>query len=106
MTSIFSSLVLAVLLTWTAPAASPDLVSLYQVYRSPAGESAFALLGSSATTSYDDSSAVTGQTYDYVILSVDTEGTDSGPSNVIRVTAAASSGPAAPTGLTAKGIQQ
>lgn len=73
-----------VTLTWDAPSTSPDPVAGYNVFRSPSGASSYQQLNSSAVTgtSYTDSTAQAGQSYNYVVLSVDASGVESGPSNV------------------------
>jgi fibronectin type 3 domain-containing protein len=70
-------------LTWDAPTSSPDPVAGYNVYRSPDGGTSFVQLNSTAVTStaYVDSSVQNGQTYDYMVESVDAAGVASAPSN-------------------------
>lgn len=77
-----------VLLTWDAPASSTDPVAGYNVYRSPSGQSAYQLIGSSAglATAYTDANnIVNGQSYDYIVESVDATGNESLPSNMASV---------------------
>ena len=76
-------------LTWDAPSSSPDPVAGYNIYRSPSGGSSYALMGSvnSSDLSYTDSNNIqNGQTYDYIVESVDASGITSGPSNMASVT--------------------
>ena len=75
-------------LNWNAPANSPVTIQGYRVYRAPGGGSVFQVLNSSldSTTSYMDGSVESGQTYDYVVKAVDTDGVESGPSNTTSVT--------------------
>lgn len=75
-------------LNWNAPANSPVTIQGYRVYRATGGGSVFQVLNSNlnSTTSYVDGSVVSGQTYDYVVKSVDAEGAESGPSNTTSVT--------------------
>ncbi|MGA8088030.1 MAG: hypothetical protein WCA10_12035 [Terracidiphilus sp.] len=75
-------------LSWNAPASSEVPVVGYNVYRSAAGASAYDLLNPSvdATTSYTDSTVQSGDSYDYVVKSVDSTGVESPPSNVTNVT--------------------
>jgi hypothetical protein len=75
-------------LSWAAPGATPsDPLAGYHVYRATAGTSSYQLLNSSIDTSttYNDSSVQSGQTYDYVVKSVDTGGVESAPSNMTSV---------------------
>ncbi len=75
-------------LSWAAPSATPsDPLAGYHVYRAIAGASSYQLLNSSidANTTYTDSSVQSGQTYDYVVKSVDTAGVESAPSNMTSV---------------------
>jgi hypothetical protein len=71
-------------LSWDAPASSPDPVAGYNVYRSPSGASSYIQVNSSAVTqtAYTDSSVQNGQSYDYVVESVDASGVQSAPSNI------------------------
>ncbi|MGD0628839.1 MAG: choice-of-anchor D domain-containing protein [Terracidiphilus sp.] len=75
-------------LSWDAPSSSADPVVTYSVYRAPAGSSSFQLLGSSGEpqTAYVDRTVQSGQTYDYIVESVDDSGAESTPSNMISVT--------------------
>jgi hypothetical protein len=77
----------AVGLTWDAPANSPVAVTGYNIYRSPSGTSTYELVNSSVETltTYTDSTVQSGQTYDYVIESVDNAGVESTPSNMASV---------------------
>jgi hypothetical protein len=74
-------------LAWNAPSSSPDPVAGYNVYRAPSGSTSYQQVnGSSITqTSYSDTSVQDGQTYDYVIESVDASGNTSVPSNMESV---------------------
>ena len=71
-------------LTWDAPTNSTDAVAGYYVYRSPSGGASYQQLNSSpvAQTTYVDSSVTDGQTYDYIVESVDASGITSIPSNM------------------------
>jgi hypothetical protein len=75
-------------LTWDAPTSSPDPVAGYDVYRSPSGASSYVQLNSSvvAQAAYTDTSVQAGQTYDYIVESVDASGVTSVPSNMAGVT--------------------
>lgn len=79
----------AVALSWNAPASSSDPVATYNVYRSPSGSSTYQLMGSinSSELSYNDSNNLqSGQSYDYIVESVDAAGNESAPSNMVCVT--------------------
>lgn len=71
-------------LSWNAPANSPDPVAGYSVYRAPSGGSSYQLLNAQVvtTTAYTDTTAQSGQTYDYIVESVDASGVSSVASNV------------------------
>lgn len=75
-------------LSWDPPASSAVAVVGYNVYRSLGGTDAFQLLNPSldADTSYTDSTVVSGQSYDYVIRSVGSDGAESDPSSILAVT--------------------
>lgn len=70
-------------LSWEAPSSSQDPVAGYNVYRSPSGASSYQELNSSIVTgtTYTDSTAQAGQSYDYVVESADISGVESSPSN-------------------------
>jgi hypothetical protein len=74
-------------LTWDAPSTSPDPVAGYNVYRSPSGGSSYQLLNASveSQTSYVDTTVQSGQTYDYIVESVDANGVESSPSNMFGI---------------------
>jgi hypothetical protein len=74
-------------LTWQAPATSTDPVAGYNIYRSPSGSSTYELVNSSVETqtAYTDNTVQTGQTYDYVVESVDASGNESAPSTMASV---------------------
>jgi hypothetical protein len=75
-------------LSWNAPESSAVPVVGYNVYRSTSGSSAYQLLNSSvdAETTYVDSTVQSGQTYDYIVESVDNSGVASAPTSPISVT--------------------
>lgn len=76
-------------LTWDAPSSSSDPVAGYNVYRSPSGASSYQLMGSvsSSHLAYTDTNSIQdGQTYDYIVESVDASGNESVPSNMAPVT--------------------
>jgi hypothetical protein len=72
-------------LNWDAPGS--DVITGYKVYRSTGASSNYQLLTSSVVpdTSYTDTSAQSGETYVYVVESVDDSGAQSGPSNTTTV---------------------
>jgi hypothetical protein len=78
----------SVSLSWNAPSSSADPVAGYNVYRAPSGSSTYQLLNAAVvtTTTYVDSTVTSGQTYDYMVESVDSSGVQSAPSNVVGVT--------------------
>ena len=74
-------------LTWLPPPSSTAVVVTgYRVYRAISGSS-YQLLNSTldAETSYADSTVQSGQTYDYVVKTVDSAGIESAPSNETTV---------------------
>lgn len=75
-------------LNWNAPANSPVTIEGYRVYRTSSGGSVYQVLNSAldSTTSYVDGSVESGQTYEYVVKAVDTQGVESPPSNTTSVT--------------------
>jgi hypothetical protein len=78
----------AVDLSWDAPVNSPDPVAGYNVYRAPSGGTMYQLLNpaSFTATTYQDPEVVTGDVYDYYIVSVDAAGVESVPSNIVSLT--------------------
>ena len=74
-------------LSWNAPANSPDPVAGYNVYRSTSGGSTYQQLNTTVVTqtTYVDASVQNGQTYDYIVESVDASGVTSSPSNVAAI---------------------
>jgi len=83
--------------TWDAPSSSPDPVAGYNVYRSPAGVSAYSLQANVASTqlAYTDSNGIAqGQSWDYIVESVDAAGNESVPSNVAFVAIPGGTAPA------------
>jgi hypothetical protein len=75
-------------LSWNAPESSAVPVVGYNVYRSTSGSSAYQLLNSTidAETTYVDSTVQAGQTYDYIVESIDNSGVASPPTSPISVT--------------------
>jgi hypothetical protein len=75
-------------LSWEAPSSSSEPIAGYNIYRSPAGDSAYELLNSSVDvqTTFVDTTVQSGMTYEYIVESVDSDGVASAPSNVATVT--------------------
>jgi len=74
-------------LNWVAPTGSSVPITGYNVYRAARGTGAFALLNSGGTqTTYVDTTVLGTQSYDYIVKSVDSTGTESAPSNTTTVT--------------------
>lgn len=75
-------------LNWDAPSSSPDPIAGYNVYRAPGGDTSYQQLNASTLnqTTYIDTSVQSGQTYDYIVESVDAAGVTSAPSNTASVT--------------------
>ncbi|HEY1904141.1 MAG TPA: choice-of-anchor D domain-containing protein [Terracidiphilus sp.] len=73
--------------TWQAPTSSTDPVAGYNIYRSLSGSATYQLLSSVAETqlAYTDNNVQNGQTYDYIVESVDESGNESVPSNMASV---------------------
>jgi fibronectin type 3 domain-containing protein len=74
-------------LSWDAPGGSADPVAGYHIYRSTGG-STYQLLNSSldTQTTYVDSTVQSGQSYDYIVKSVDSSGVESTSSNQAAAT--------------------
>ena len=74
-------------LSWDAPTSSTPAVSGYHIYRSTGTSGTYTLLNSSDTaTDFSDTSVTSGSTYNYEVMSVDSSGTESKPSNVYTTT--------------------
>jgi len=75
-------------LSWDAPSSSPDPVAGYNLYRSPSGASSYQQLNTSVLTGtiYTDLTVQVGQSYDYIVESVDASGIESAPSNIASAT--------------------
>jgi hypothetical protein len=74
-------------LSWNAPSGSSDPVAGYNVYRAPSGSTSYQQVNTSAVTqtAYVDGTVQTGQTYNYIVESVDASGDTSAPSNMASV---------------------
>ena len=71
-------------LSWAAPTSSSTAVAGYNVYRATTGTSSYQQLNTSlaTATTYVDSNVQSGQSYDYMVKSVDSSGATSAPSNI------------------------
>jgi centrosomal CEP192-like protein/ASPM-SPD-2-Hydin domain-containing protein len=74
-------------LTWNAPSNSTDPVVGYNVYRTLSGSTSYQQLNATTITgtTYVDTSVQDGQTYDYIVESVDASDVTSTPSNMASV---------------------
>jgi len=74
-------------LIWDPPASSVDPVVGYNIYRAPSGSITYQLLNPSVNTqtTYTDSTVQSGQSYDYIVTSVDSEGVESAPTQPVAV---------------------
>jgi hypothetical protein len=77
----------AVDLAWDAPVNSTDPVAGYNIYRSSSGSSSYQLLNSVAEsqTTYVDTTVQVGESYDYIVESVDSSGVESAPTTPVAV---------------------
>jgi len=89
----------AVAITWDA--SSEADVSLYRIYRGTAPDGPFTALGTSATASFTDQSAVDGILYHYVVTAIDDASQESAYSAVATATSTDDLAPATPVGLSA-----
>lgn len=76
-------------LNWTAPASTVDPATGYNVFRAVTGTTTYQMLNASLipSTTFDDASAVSGTSYNYYVVSVDSDGDTSAPSNVFTIVA-------------------
>lgn len=75
-------------LSWQAPTGTTDPVASYEVFRLLVGSGLnFAVIGTAplTPTAYTDLGIVGGQTYEYMVESVDAGGVTSAPSNTATV---------------------
>jgi Abnormal spindle-like microcephaly-assoc'd, ASPM-SPD-2-Hydin len=74
-------------LSWSAPSSSPDPVASYKVFRASSGGTSYQQVGSSTVTqtNFVDSAVTSGQSYNYMVESVDSSGITSVPSNTSTV---------------------
>jgi hypothetical protein len=73
-------------LSWNAPSTSGSVAG-YHIYRSPSGAASYQLMNSSVDTqtTYIDPTVQSGQSYDYMVKSIDGAGVESSPSNIADV---------------------
>ena len=74
-------------LSWDAPTNSPIVVAAYNLYRSTGSSGSFSLLTSTpaGTVIYIDRTVTSGNSYSYIVKSIDAAGIESTPSNQINV---------------------
>jgi Abnormal spindle-like microcephaly-assoc'd, ASPM-SPD-2-Hydin len=75
-------------LNWDAPSSSADPIAGYNIYRAPDGSNSYQQLNGSTLnqTTYVDTTVQAGETYDYIVESVDAAGVTSIPSNMASAT--------------------
>lgn len=75
-------------LTWSPPTSSTDPVAGYNVYRATGTSTSYQRLNSSldAQAAYTDANLQNGTSYSYYVVSVDSQGNQSVPSNIYTVT--------------------
>jgi hypothetical protein len=75
-------------LTWSAPSSSSVPITGYNVYRAISGSTSYQQINTSlvTVTSYSDTTVQAGETYDYMVESVDASDVTSTPSNMASVT--------------------
>jgi hypothetical protein len=75
-------------LTWSAPSSSSVPITGYNVYRAPSGSTSYQQINTSLVTqtAYTDTTVQAGETYDYMVESVDASDVTSTPSNMASVT--------------------
>lgn len=74
-------------LSWEAPTSSPVTITAYRIYRSTGSSGSFSVINSTPaeTVVYIDKAVVSGNSYSYIVKSVDATGIESIPSNQISV---------------------
>jgi hypothetical protein len=72
-------------LKWDAPGSSSEPVVGYKVYRATGGGGFEPLDTTSDTLTYTDTTVASGTSYSYEVMSVDSEGSESSPSNTYTV---------------------
>lgn len=77
----------AVALTWDVPDTN-DVLASYRVYRTTSGSSAYTQIGTvqADTTNFTDSQISAATTFQYYVTSVDSDGLESVPSNIVTLT--------------------
>jgi hypothetical protein len=74
-------------LNWNPPSGTNVSIAGYNVYRAPSGSASYQLVApSDVQTTYADTTVQSGQSYDYVVKTVDIAGVESAPSNITSVT--------------------
>ncbi len=86
-------------LSWTAPTQDLNAINSYIVWRQTGGLGGYVSIGASASTTFNDSSAAIGSSYQYYVQAVDSFGNVSNNSNIQP----GQLGPSAPQGVLAAG---
>jgi fibronectin type 3 domain-containing protein len=91
----------SVSLTWNPASDAASGIGGYHVYRDDSLASGFGMIGMTSGTSYGDTGAALGDSYQYMVRAFDTAGNEGPDSNVFSITVTDTLPPDAPTGLEA-----